>query len=204
MTYSEFTLDSVIETFSLVAEQHPLFAAVAPSDPPPWLTDLLDMGKPFARVSEKARSEFIIAPVLLAARIQSQHTIAIYSGQRLDVEPASGLVGECDFLLSYAPPLPVMQAPIVCIVEAKKHDIEAGLGQCAAQMIGARQFHQKRGREEHTIYGCVTTGDDWQFLKLEHTRLVIDLDRYYLVNVGTILGVFRVIIEQYAVPHTAP
>lgn len=197
MTYSEFTLDTVLETFGLHAEQTSLFPVAIPCDVPQWLTDLLEMGKPFARGSEKSRSEFIVAPILLAVRTQNNNAVAIYSGQRLDVDPASGLVGECDFLLSYAPPLPVVQAPIICVVEAKKHDIEAGLGQCAAQMVGTLRFNQKKGREEKTVFGCVTTGDDWQFMKLEQETITIDLDRYYRGNVGSILGVFHAIIAYY-------
>jgi hypothetical protein len=51
-----------------------------------------------ALLSEKARSEFIVAPVLLVARELSHDTVAIYSGQRLDVDASRGLQGECDFI----------------------------------------------------------------------------------------------------------
>ncbi len=88
-----------------------------------------------ALVSEKARSEFVVAPILLAAREMSRETLTIYSGQRLDVDPERGLQGECDFILALSAPLPRLRAPLLIIVEAKKNDIEAGLGQCVAQMV---------------------------------------------------------------------
>lgn len=89
---------------------------------PPELRTVLEMGKELALISEKARSEFIVAPLLLSLRLLTDNRIAIYSGQRLDVDAARGLIGECDFILSDTPPLPILQAPLVAILEAKKND----------------------------------------------------------------------------------
>ena len=94
-------------------------------------------GTRLATISEKARSEFIVAPVLLAARESTAGRLAIFSGQRLDVDPARGLVGECDFILAVGPAVPPLRGPIATVVEAKENDVEAGLGQCVAQMAGA-------------------------------------------------------------------
>ncbi len=102
--------------------------------------------------------EFIVVPILLASRELSHDAVAIYSGQRLDVNPDQGLVGECDFILAATPPVPLLRAPLVTIVEAKKNDIESGLGQCVAQMIAARLFNEKAGNVPFQIFGCVTTG----------------------------------------------
>jgi hypothetical protein len=197
MTYSDFTLDTIIETFQMSLGQEELFPGVQALEVPALLREVLEEGMSLAYVSEKARSELIVMPVLLAVRKLLNRTFSIYSGQRLDVDPASGLVGECDFILSVSPPLPIVQWPIVMLVEAKKQDIEAGLGQCAAQMIGASRFNQKKNRAVTAIYGCVTTGEDWQFLKLEQECITIDSERYYINEVGTILGVFRTILLRY-------
>lgn len=200
MAYNEFTLVDVCKRFGLQLSRQDLFAGVEPLVVPGWLREMLDHGMPFAFGSEKARSEFIVAPVLLACgtyRANSKQAIAIYSGQRLDVDMARGLVGECDFIVSRNVPLPVMQAPIVTIVEAKKHDIEAGLGQCVAQMLGASLFNQQADSAIETIFGCVTTGEDWQFLKLEGSTICIDSRRYYIVDVGIILGVLQAILAVY-------
>ncbi|MEN8220219.1 MAG: hypothetical protein ABFS56_28485 [Pseudomonadota bacterium] len=82
-------------------------------------------------------------------------------------------------------------------VEAKKNAIESNLGQCAAQMLGARLFNQNENNDIETIYGCVTTGETWQFIKLENEAIHIDSHRYYINNVGEILGVLQVIIDFY-------
>ena len=108
--------------------------------------DLLERGhQAAALVSEKARSEFLIAPVLLAAHDFAPGALTIYSGQRLDVDPERGLLGECDYILALTPPVPRLRAPLVTVLEAKKGDVEAGLGQCVAQMVGARLFNERTG-----------------------------------------------------------
>ena len=197
MAYSDFTLDAIRKSFGITLKRDCLFPAVAPVEVPPWLTALLEKGMPLAFVSEKSRAEFIIVPVLLASRDLAHASFTIYPGQRLDSDLSRGLSGECDFILSLTPPLPVLQAPIVVIVEAKKNDIEAGLGQCVAQMVGARLFNQHEGNSLETIFGCVTTGEDWQFLKLEHDAVVIDSGRYYIDRVDTILGILQAILATY-------
>ncbi len=197
MTYSDFDLNTARRTFGLTITQEPLFPAIEPLPLSPWLQEALNKGEQLALVSEKARSEFIVAPILLSSRDLSHNRVQIYSGQRLDVEPQRGLSGECDFILSWTPPSPTLQAPVVVIVEAKKNDIESGLGQCTAQMIGASLFNQQEGNGLETIFGCVTTGETWQFLKLETPHLLIDSHRYYINEVEQILGVFQAILNFY-------
>jgi hypothetical protein len=39
------------------------------------------------------------------------------------------------------------------------------------------------------VYGCVTSGSNWRFLRLQESQLAIDRREYYLREVGTILGI---------------
>lgn len=197
MPYTDWTLDALRVSFGLIIQQELLLPNVAPVPVPPWLQETLAKGMPLALGSEKARSEFVIAPILLTLRDLNQNRITIYSGQRLDGDPNVGLVGECDFLITSTPLLPIVQAPIISVVEAKKNDIESGLGQCAAQMLGAQRFNQRDHSPITTIYGCITTGEVWQILKLSDTHLVIDSERYYINELEMILGVLQAIIHQY-------
>jgi hypothetical protein len=197
MTYSDFTLDHVLATFQLTLHTEQFFPDIQPIAVPSLLQETLDEGLSLAYVSEKARSELIIMPILLSVRRMFRRAFSIYSGQRFDVDMAGGLSGECDFLLTLSPPLPIIQAPVVTLVEAKKQDIEAGLGQCAAQMVAAQLFNQKKNNEVAAIYGCVTTGEDWQFLQLHQQRLAIDSNRYYINEVGTILAVLQRVLSHY-------
>jgi hypothetical protein len=202
MSFTDFTLETVERTLGVAPQGADLFPGIAPMAVPVWLRDTLAKSMQLPLVSEKARSEFIVVPILLASRELSRDAVAIYSGQRLDVSPEQGLVGECDFILAATPPVPVLRAPVVTIVEAKKNDIEGGLGQCVAQMVAARLFNEKVGKSSAQIFGCVTTGEDWQFLRLEPAAVSIDRTRYYIVNVGAILAVLQAIIGK-ALAHPA-
>lgn len=195
MAYSDFTLQAIEATFGVAARPAALFEAVRPAPVPDWLRAQLDRGLQLPLVSEKARSELIVMPILLACREQSGGAIAVFSGPRLDVSPEEGLAGECDFLLARTPSVPEVRAPLVAVVEAKKNDVEAGLGQCVAQMIGARRFNERAGEPIRAVFGCVTTGEVWQFLRLEGPVAAIDRRRYYLDDLAGILGVFRAITD---------
>src|SRR5438105_6528267 len=166
MGYGDFTFDALLAEFGLAIAQAPLFAPPPHVEPPPWLLDALQKGRSIAFYSEKSRSEFIVAPVLLSCQEMLKHECCLYSGIRLDVDPEKGLKGECDFILAKTPPTPALRAPLMVIVEAKKNDIEEGLPQCAAQMVAARLFNEQHKEHLPAIYGCVTTGEIWQFLRL--------------------------------------
>ncbi|MFM7369314.1 MAG: hypothetical protein ACKO2Z_16300, partial [Sphaerospermopsis kisseleviana] len=85
---------------------------------------------------------------------------------------------------------------VVTIVEAKKENINAGLGQCVAEMIAARMFNEREGNNIQTIYGTVTTGTNWKFLKLINQVVEIDLSEYYINNIGKILGILSSIVTE--------
>jgi hypothetical protein len=196
MSYSEFTLESIERQLGVMTQEATLFPSIPTAQVPDWLPGWLARGTRLALISEKARSEFIVVPILLAARELSGDQFAIYSGQRLDVDQEKGLVGECDFILAIGPALPPLHAPIMTVVEAKKNDIEVGLAQCIAQMVGASKFNEAAGHAPSPVYGCVTTGETWQFLRLADRKAVLNRDRYYLDNVGGILGVLQAIYQD--------
>ena len=198
MSYSDFSDDSITSDLGLDIVSIELFPGLESVPMPDWLAGALKRGIAFFPQSEKAKSEFIVAPILLACGEQASGPLSIQSGIRLDVDPSRGLVGECDFILSATPPLPLLRAPLVTIVEAKKHDIETATWQCFAQMVGARIFNERTGHPIAEIYGCVTNADDWLFLRLVEDRAEIDRRRFYLDNVGLILGAFGTILERHA------
>ena len=196
MAYSDFSLEQVSRAFGISTQAATLFPSLEPIAVPAPLKETLSKRTQLALISEKARSEFIVVPILIAIRDLSPTPLAIFSGQRLDVDPARGLVGECDFILAAGPSVPPLRAPIATIVEAKKNDIEVGLGQCIAQMVAARIFNQESGLLSAPVYGCITTGEVWQFLQLVDGRALIDENRHYLDSVGIILAVFQAMIAS--------
>jgi hypothetical protein len=203
MAYSDFTLEAVVEQFGLVEKNEALFATVQPIPASDWLTETLSISQKMGLRSgtEKARSEFIIVPILLELERRNPNQLMIYSGKTMDVDKSRGLNGECDFIVSKGEATRVIQAPIFSLVEAKKQDIDLGLGQCVAQMIGATLFNQQREKNIETIYGCVTTGEIWQFLKLTNPYLTVDTRLYFLTELETILGIFQAILDFYSCPN---
>jgi hypothetical protein len=194
MAYNDFALDKVEKLLEVTLQMVDLFSPLAPLPIPDWLREVLDRGMQLFLMSEKARSEFIVSPILLATRELSHNAVTIFSGQRMDVLPEKGLVGECDFILAKSPPVPTLHSPLVTIVEAKNNDIEVGLGQCVAQMVGARVFNERAGNSFGPIFGCVTTGETWQFLRLDGTTAGIDRKRYYIDNIGLVLAAWQAAI----------
>lgn len=188
MAYSEFSLESAVRDLGVEVRNADMFPGLAPVRVPDWLPMSLARGSGLALISEKARSEFIVVPILLAARELSGDRFVIFSGQRLDVDVSRGLVGECDFILSAGRAVPILSAPLAAIVEAKKNDVEGGLGQCVAQLVAARAFNAAAGRADAPVFGCVTTGETWQFLRLVGDAAELDDRRFYLDNVGGVLA----------------
>jgi hypothetical protein len=56
-------------------------------------------------------------------------------------------------------------------------------------MVAADRFNESSGRKGLPIYGCVTTGEAWQFLKLAGSEALLEPKRYYIDAVHAILGV---------------
>jgi hypothetical protein len=191
MAYSDFTLEKVKQNLQInTIEETDIFAHIPDVESSQLLKEILQYNIPIAVASnsEKARSEMIISPILLDLRRQLNDQINLFSGVEFNVDAAQGLNGICDFIITRSLEKLIVTAPVIIIVEAKKENIPAGLGQCIAEMVAARILNE-RGGNEITIYGTVTTGSIWQFLKLEGQVVQIDLSEYYLKDVNKILGI---------------
>jgi hypothetical protein len=138
--------------------------------------------------SEKARSEGIIYPVLLEVRRILERRTSLFSGESFDVDESVGLNGLCDFLITRSTEVLEIESPVVVLVEAQKTDLKTGIGQCLAEMIAAQRFNEAAANSISVIYGCVSNGLQWQFLKLQEKEATIDLNVYSLLPVDQILG----------------
>jgi hypothetical protein len=192
MAYSDFKLNRLIKQFSLTLNENiDLFVGIPEVQPSEMLQNFLKENAALAVDinTEKARSELIIAPILLEVRRQVKYQVGLFSGSEFNVAPERGLNGTCDFLISLSPERLFISAPVITLVEAKKEDIKAGFGQCVAEMLAAQLFNEQEGNQIPTIYGAVTSGTVWRFLKLEGQMVYIDRVEYYLSEVAKILGI---------------
>lgn len=200
MAYSNFTLAKVKEDFGLtVDETQNLFADIAAVQPSEILTATLQEYIFLATAigTEKARSEFLIAPILTEVRRQVNYQISLFSGTDFNVDIEKGLIGYCDFLLSASREQFFISAPVITIVEAKNENIIGGLGQCVAEMVAAQIFNQRQQIDIPIIYGVVTSGTAWRFLMLIQNTVCIDLVEYYINQVDVILAILLKPIQSY-------
>jgi hypothetical protein len=198
MSYSDFDLRKVQTDFNLTINEGRFFPEIKPVPPDQRLQETLEENLPLvlARGKEKGRSEWIISPVLTGVRRLLKQKISLFSGDDFNVDPARGLNGRVDFIISRSPKLLLIESPVVTIVEAKKEDLNGGLGQCVAEMLAAQLFNIDQGNPISCVYGCVSTGTAWKFLRLENTTVTIDLSEYPLPPVDQILGFLIWMVEE--------
>lgn len=201
MAYSNFTLEAVQEAFQLESIQSVgIFSETEPIEPSVELTKALAKKVPLAVAigTEKAKSEMIVADILIELREHFKHAISLFSGIDFNVDAENDLTGVCDFLVSLSPNQYYLEAPVIILVEAKKDDLITGLGQCVAEMIAAQRFNAEKGNDIPCVYGATTTGVNWLFLKLVGKRLYIDMATYMLERCDRILGILASMVSQKA------
>jgi hypothetical protein len=191
MSYSQFDIQAVRVNFDItIIEKTGAFAETSEITYSNFLAETLRFNSPIALAinSEKSRSEMIIAPILLELKRLYPEKVSLFSGKDFTVDIEKGLNGFCDFLISRSPEQLTIMSPVIVVVEAKNENIEAGLGQCMAEMIAAQIFNKQKGILS-PILGAVTTGSSWKFMRLKEQTIEVDLNEYYLNQVGKILGI---------------
>jgi len=201
VAFSDFKrfADAVKKFHLRTRDRSGFFASCPDVTPSPLLVQVLQRGASVAAAigTEKARSELIVAQVLLELTVHAPQ-VSLFSGIDLTVDPAAGLSGTCDFLLSRAEEQLMLTAPVVALVEAKRDDLHEGLGQCVAEMVAAQIFNQREGNEIPAIYGAVTTGTVWIFLCLAGQTVTTDLQEYTLTQPEKLLGILLAMVAGTA------
>ena len=195
-TYSHFKFDD-LENLNLSVQLERLFEKVKKLDPSDWLLLTLRKGEGIPRLTEKSKSELFVSPILVELRDRNPETFTFFSGYNFDVDKEKGLKGHCDFLISTNYKSPFIEAPVLAIVEAKRDDIEMGVPQCIAEMYAAQIFNERKKKAIKTIFGAVTNGTSWLFLKLEEKIVLQDTTEYSTQNLPELLGVLQTIIDFY-------
>jgi len=192
MSYSEFTFQSLRDQLALhLMQDAALFAHVEAVAVSEYLQTTLQENVALALNinTEKARSEMIIAPMLIEVRKILKKQVSLFSGVEFQVDATLGLTGVCDYIMSKSTNQVYISAPAVIIVEAKNENIKAGLPQCIAAMYAAKLYNEREHNEVDRILGIVTTGSNWKFLTLEDAHVLIDYDEYLIDQAGKILAI---------------
>jgi hypothetical protein len=198
MPYSSFTLDDVEEKFGLDFKASSFIPELKPIPPSEWLKETLLMTLPLAKIagSEKARSEFIIAPILVELIKLTNNEISVFSGEDFTVDRELGLNGTCDFIISQSSNQIKVSAPVVALVEAKKGVLKDGWGQCIAEMLAANKFNEHRKKSIEYMYGIVTSGNSWQFLRMKGQTVIIDPDEYTISSIERLLAILNWMVSR--------
>jgi len=199
MAYSDFTLIDVKKKLLLsLVEKASLFTEVAGLPSSEHLKETLRYNVPLATAinTEKARSELVIAPILVEVVKRLNCEVSLFSGIEFNVDKSQGLNGICDFLVSLSAEQMFLEVPIIAIVEAKNDNINSGLGQCLSELFAAKLFNENKGYWIPHLYGVVTTGSLWKFMKLKDNTGWIDSEEYHVSNVEKIIGILIFIINS--------
>jgi hypothetical protein len=194
MAYNQFTLQRVLTDFGLTLRSvRDLFPGVSPRSAPESYREQFATFAPLA-TSEAGRSHFLIAPLLGEVWRASNDRVALFPGVRFDVDEAAGLTGVCDFILGRPPQLHFVTAPVMMIDEAKNEDIVGGLGQCAAAMVAGQRFNASRNPDITMMYGAVSDGERWRFLRLQDGVLDVEMADRLISDVDQIFGILLDIV----------
>ncbi len=123
----------------------------------------------FSRValeSEMARRETLIAPILLEVARHAEAKVRI----EFPLDVSRQLRGSLDYLLHTKTDF--------LVVEAKNEDLYRGFKQLAVELIALEKW--LNDKEINFLYGAVSTGNTWQFGKLDVNNKMIfqDLNIY--------------------------
>lgn len=125
--------------------------------------------------SEKARSEFVVTPILQALNRKNKDKFSIFSGYEFNIDKINDLNGYCDYILASPSSGFIVEAPAFFIVETKKSDIDDNaIAQCGSELYAAQIFNERESKPQNAVYGCVTSAYSWAFLKLEGKQISVD------------------------------
>lgn len=199
MAFQQFTFPQVAVDLGLTLLDADLFGSVPGEVVSPEFEASIADGANLASAinTEKARSEFVIAPVLLDLRRRHPGEFTLFSGVELVADANRGLNGICDFLLAKSPSQHLVSAPILTVVEAKNDNIRNGFGQCIASMVAVKLVNDAAGKTQPALYGCVSNGTQWKFFALADTTVMIDSVEYQLNELGKILAILGSIVTAF-------
>jgi hypothetical protein len=194
-SFSKFTEQDIEDLQIQIIQQNWLQTSlkIAPSD---LLIQLFALNLKLPLFTEKAKSELIITPILNEVWAKNSDYFTIYSGYNFEVDKSKGLRGFCDYLLARTPQSVFINTPILAVVEAKnEQDLPNATPQCVAEMYAAYLFNQRKKSNISVVYGVITSGFEWMFLKLENQVAILDTQRYFLNQLPDLLGAIQTVVD---------
>ncbi len=192
-SYSDYTLGDLRHLCHIDNRKTPfglLKKQIAPSE---WLIQTLQRNRTQPINTEKARSELLIMPVIIEWLTNNPMRLQCFSGNTFDVDASKALKGRCD-AISYLQSIFrwILSRPWLLCLRQKMI-----MWTMWCRNVRCRLFNERDNQPYRLIYGAVTDGFEWVFLRLENEMLYIDTDRYYLNALPDLLGALQTIIDFY-------
>lgn len=137
--------------------------------------------------NEQMRCHLAVSQIVIGLAIELD--VSLFIGNLFEVNPQLGLCGICDYLISRSPLTFRIHPPVALIVEVKR-DLERALPHCLVELVAAQHLNHS----DAPIYGVLTTGLQWQFLKLEGKQVTIEQTLYELAPVDRITDMLAAMI----------
>jgi hypothetical protein len=199
-SYSDYSLNALSDNCNIDNTKRALNLCNQLIQPSEFLQEALKRNNTLPINSEKARSGLIVTPILVEWMQNNPNKLQYFSGNTFDVLPEKALKGRCDFLFTKHFSLHIA-APVIAMFEAKDDNVDNWYGQCGAEMYAAKLFNEQKNEPYKIIYGAVTDGYEWVFLRLEENMLLIDIERYYMQDLPRLLGALQTIAAFYDNPQ---
>ena len=197
MAYSKFKTTELIEKELGIGFNYKtlLFKEVEKVEYSEWLRTKLIYNSHAYSKNEKSNSELIVSPILTEVKRQSKSFVTFFFNHYLDID--NELNGKCDFVMAKNIKNHIKNTIFQITEVIENNNFKLGIPQCAAKMYAAQLFNKKNNKSVDCIYGCVTTGTIWQFMKLSDKKIFIDRKIYYIYERNDLLGAFQTFINTF-------
>ena len=122
--------------------------------------------------------------------LEGLDNLKIWKGAPLESDTA---IGSVDYLISEN--RAYLEAPFVCVVEAKKDDFSQGLAQCLVEMQACAWQNAQINRVMD-VFGIVSNGGVWQFYRLLVSGQVQETLPYAIAQQELVLGALRYLFKE--------
>ncbi len=145
-------------------------------------------------------AKVMLIDTLLGEIVPLYPQIKVWKGEPLEAGTVAGIA---DYLV--APRRAYVDTPLLCAIEAKRDDFEAGQTQCIAEMAACRQNNHRAGLDTE-VYGIVSNGQGWVFYRLTQTPEVFVSGLFTANDLPKLLGALDHVCAVCAanVPVSAP
>lgn len=135
-------------------------------------------------------SKTLLIDAICEEGLEELPRLKIWKGAYLEDEMTAG---NADYLL--AEQQDYLEAPFVCVIEAKRDDFEQGTAQCLVEMKACQWTNQQAGRSVE-IYGIVTNGEGWKFYRLMTSGEVFETLLHGIGEMSILLGLVREFFKE--------